>query len=100
MLKCPASGNPHGLACWRCGGEGVGQVAVGVGEVALDRAGAGEGLVRADVVVELSEVVDHRGHLRAVGGQVAPELLDLDGAVVALDDAVGLRALAARADVA
>jgi len=56
--------------------------------------------VWADRVVELAELVDRDRHLRAVGGQVAPELLDLDRAVVALDDAVGLRAAAAGADVA
>ncbi len=33
------------------------------------------------------------------GGQVAPEVFYLDGAVVALDDAVGLRAASARADL-
>src|SRR4051794_611586 len=47
--------------------------------------------MRPDRVVEVAEVVDHAGHLGAVGGQLAPELLDLDRAVVALDDAVGLR---------
>jgi hypothetical protein len=39
------------------------------------------------------------GNLYAVGGQLPPEVLDLDRAVVALDDAVGLRAAASRADV-
>jgi len=76
------------LAPWRCGVGAGDRRDVGVREVALDRACAGERLVRANVVVELSEVVDHRGHLDAVGGQVAPEHFDLDGAVVALDDAV------------
>jgi hypothetical protein len=71
----------------------------GVGEVGLDRSVAGERFVWADVVVELAEVLDHHGHLGAVGRQSAPEVLDLDRAVVALDDAVGLRALAAGADV-
>lgn len=55
--------------------------------------------MRTDVVVELSERFDHPSHLGPVGGELAPEVLDLDRAVVALDDAVGLQALAARTDV-
>jgi hypothetical protein len=43
-----------------------------------------------DRVVELAEGLDHLGHLGAVGGQRSPEVLDLDSAAVALDDAVGL----------
>ncbi len=34
----------------------------------------------------------------AVSGELAPELLDLDGAVVALDNAVGLRRPSAGAE--
>jgi hypothetical protein len=86
-LICPASRNLHTLARWRWGGRCV----VGVGEVALDGAVTVECLVRSDRVVELAECFDHRRHLCAVGGQVAPERFDLDRAVVALDDAVGLR---------
>lgn len=59
----------------------------------------------SDVVVELAECFDTDGHLGAVGGQFAPKVFDLDGAVVALDDAVGLwaclvRELGPRVDVA
>jgi len=61
--SCPASRTPHGLARSRCCGDGVDRL----GEVALDRAVAGERFVRADVVVELSERLDHLGHLGAVG---------------------------------
>jgi hypothetical protein len=55
--------------------------------------------VRAAGVVERAVVGDGGGHRRAVVGQLAPELLDLDRAEEALDDAVGLGALDPGADM-
>jgi hypothetical protein len=44
--------------------------------------------VRADLIADRPERLDHLPHLQAVGGEVAPEVLDLDPAVKALDHAV------------
>jgi hypothetical protein len=55
--------------------------------------------VGALVVVELVVGGDRGGQRGPVVGQLAPQLLDLDRAEEALDDAVGLRAVDPGADV-
>lgn len=60
----------------------------------------GDAFVGADLVVEGAVRVDAFGQRDAVCRQVAVEVFVLERLVEALDDAVGLRTLLSRADVA